>query len=465
MKTRNKFIRTVALGACCISFLLSATACGAIPGGDFANVGNDVVARYFHAAGKLRSGEVMVSGGLGLQIFPPSLFSRRDIAFYHPGDGTYSATFFPLDGSPATMPMLATARSSHTQTTLLDGRVLIAGGYVNATGTSPGVSTASVEIFDPTAGIVIGAEAMSSARGDHTATLLPDGRVVAAGGTSWQLFDPTTNSWSASAMLVRSRVSHSAVLLTDFDGVAGDSRLLLIGGGGNGANTLELLDPTNMTTTLMNSTLSVGVDDLAAIMLADGDVLIVGGQNISTGDTVGDTYRFDPVMDVLTPLADPPNRAGGISDHEIVRFGQYVCVFGGEQQLSGTDTELNYIAIFDAVADAWIADGTMNKVHDDFASVPLSACEVLLIDGGVPLLGQEAPSAANEVFTLTIPDACLDGDVNNDGAVDIKDGEDLSVLLVDRPKRPDHFLYADLNGDGFVDGLDVAGLLAVLLLP
>ena len=219
-----------------------------------------------------------------------------------------------------------------------------------------------------------------------------------------------------------------------------------------------------MTSALLSTTLAVGVNDLAAIRLADGDVLIVAGQNVSTGDTISDVYRLDPVTPTLTPLDDVPNRPSGISDHEIARNGRYVIIFGGEQQIAGADTELNYAAIFDADTNLWIADGTMNNVHDDFASVPISSCELLLIDGGVPLLGQAAPSQSVEVFTLTIPDGCLLGDVNNDGFVDMLDADDLSSLLVDRPRNPDHILYADINDDGFEDGLDLAEFVVALLL-
>lgn len=454
----------VLIGAC-LSFTLGlSSACGAIPGGDFANVGNDVVSRFFHASGKLRSGEVMVTGGLGLQIFPPSLFSRNDISFYHPDLGTFSSSFLPLNGGAAVSPNLVTARSSHTQTTLLDGRVLICGGNVGATGTSPGAATSSVEIFDPYTGIVATIDPMNVPRAAHTAILLPDGRVIVAGGSSWQAFSPDSDSWSNPVAMMRSRTSHAAVLLTDFDGVDGDDRVLLIAGSGSGADSMELINPTSMTSTLLSPTLAVGVNDLAAIRLADGDVLIVAGQNVSTGDTISDVYRLDPVTPTLTPLDDVPNRPDGISDHEIARNGRYVIIFGGEQQVAGADTELNYAAIFDTDSDTWIADGTMNNVHDDFTSVPISACEVLLIDGGVPLLGQEAPSSAAEIFTLTIPDGCQLGDINNDGFVDTLDADDLSALLVDRPRNPDHILYADLNADGFEDGLDLAEFVVALLL-
>ncbi len=436
-----------------------------VSGGSFASTGSDLVPRYFHRASKLRSGDIMVTGGLGLQLFPPSLFSRDAMTFYNPSSGTFTSQFTPGNGDPPTTPTLLVPRSAHTQTSLLDGRILIIGGFVGATGTSQGTPTSAVEVFDPATGGITSAPSMNVARANHTAALLPDGRVVVAGGTTWQVFSPGVDTWSPSSSMLRTRSAHAAVLLTNHAGVPGDHRVLLIGGVGSGADTFELLDPASGTSVLLVSTLAVGVDDLAAMRLANGDVFIAGGQEISTGDTVASCYVLDPVTDVLTPAPGVPNRTDGISDHQIVRFGRYVCIFGGEQEVAGADTELNYAAIFDSVAETWLSDGSMGSVHDDFASVVLSGCDLLLIDGGVPLLGQEAPSTACEVFTLTVPGGCVFGDVDNDGDLDLDDAAALTAVLIDHPLHPAHIERADLNNDGPVDGRDVAVLVSELLGP
>ena len=116
-----------------------------------------------------------------LQLVPASLISLNNISFYNPASNTFSAQFPPLGGGPNTSPTLATARSNHTQTTLLDGRVLITGGYTGASGTSPGSPIASVEVFNPQTGLISAGPPMASTRVDHTATRLPDGRVVIVG--------------------------------------------------------------------------------------------------------------------------------------------------------------------------------------------------------------------------------------------------------------------------------------------
>lgn len=412
----------VVLGAVCVACAAEA----ALVDGDFAATGSDAVARYFHAADTLPDGTVMASGGLGLQIFPPSLYSLSSLSFYDPLAGTWSTSYTPLGGGADVSPSLITARSSHTQTTLDDGRVLIAGGHVGASGTSPGSATASVEVFDPWTGIVTAGPSMNTSRAMHTATLLRDGRVLVAGGSTWQVFDPLSDSWTLGYALQRSRTSHAAVLLPNFADVRGDDRVLLVGGGGSGPHTIELLNPADGSSMLLAATLTIGVDDLAATRLPSGKVLIVGGQNVSTGDTVALTYLLDPVADTIAAGPNVPSRTGGIADHQLVRYGPYAVVLGGEQQLSGTDTILDYAAIFDGVTETWRDVGTMLNVHDDFAVAPLGACDLVIVGGGVPFFGQEAPSATCETLTLNLADACIAGDLDNDADVD---ADDLDVCV------------------------------------
>jgi hypothetical protein len=61
---------------------------------------------------------------------------------------------------------------------LLNGRVLIAGGWSD---TSGGV-LASVELYDPSAGTFLAAGGMIEEREGHSATLLGNGQVLIAGG-------------------------------------------------------------------------------------------------------------------------------------------------------------------------------------------------------------------------------------------------------------------------------------------
>jgi hypothetical protein len=71
-------------------------------------------------------------------------------------------------------------RQQHTATLLPDGRVLITGGYW-----SDGKSwrvLASAEMYDPPAGTFTDIGSIGTPRQGHLATRLPDGRVFIVGG-------------------------------------------------------------------------------------------------------------------------------------------------------------------------------------------------------------------------------------------------------------------------------------------
>ena len=112
-------------------------------------------------------------------------------------------------------------RYRHTATTLPNGLIVVTGGYSSMQGKT--LSTA--EIYDPTGDtFMLLTSTMSDTRMDHTATLLPDGRVLIVGGwsstrnstvASADIFDPSTFLFTPAAPLPFSRHEHTATLLPD----------------------------------------------------------------------------------------------------------------------------------------------------------------------------------------------------------------------------------------------------------
>jgi hypothetical protein len=122
-----------------------------------------------------------------------------------------------------------TARSFHTASLIPNGKVLIAGGTRSTALHNPGSILASAELYDPGNGTFSAAGDMTTARALHTATLLPDGRVLLAGGDgpgSAELYDPSTGTFTATGKMITNRAAHTAILLRN-------GRVLLVGGFAN----------------------------------------------------------------------------------------------------------------------------------------------------------------------------------------------------------------------------------------
>src|SRR5437762_2341799 len=126
---------------------------------------------------------------------------------------------------------MSVARRHAAVTALLDGRVLIVGGNNPAapTTTQP---LASAEIYDPATDTFAPTGSMAVGRTLHTATLLPDGRVLVAGGwnpvadasiASAEIYNPATGSFAATGSMANARGSHAATRTASGD-------VLIVGG-------------------------------------------------------------------------------------------------------------------------------------------------------------------------------------------------------------------------------------------
>jgi|ERR1022692_1853347 hypothetical protein len=87
-----------------------------------------------------------------------------------------------IAGSPGAVSMMGTARWNHTATLLPNGKVLIVGGLGHVANAMMPVSLSSTELYDPSSNSWSPSGALAVAREFHTATLLPTGKVLVAGG-------------------------------------------------------------------------------------------------------------------------------------------------------------------------------------------------------------------------------------------------------------------------------------------
>src|SRR5512133_132139 len=250
-------------------------------------VGALTATRMLHAAAELADRRILLTGGL--PATGSDVYATSTSELFNPATGAFTAS-----GS------MASPRTGHTATRLPDGRVLIAGGR-NSTcwNTCPELIWASAELYDSATGTFTPTGRMAQARYGHTATPLPDGRVLITGGTtpdlpdtavasSVEIYDPATGAFTAAGTMLRPRSHHTATLLT-----AG--RVLLAHGrtqgeGSLASATLEVFDPLLARSMLLTSTLTTRYRHTATRLLS-GDVLLVGGTEGGGGIKLTEVFR------------------------------------------------------------------------------------------------------------------------------------------------------------------------------
>jgi hypothetical protein len=157
---------------------------------------------------------------------------------------TYTLTVTPASGPAVQRQVTVTvasgsttmsaARAYHTETLLPNGKVLLAGGR----GSSSTFHN-SADLYDPASGLITPTGTMATRRVSHTATLLGNGKVLIVGGftsstngtTSAELYDPASGAFTATGSLTRPRGTHTATLLPT-------GEVLIAGGYSGSKNTL-----------------------------------------------------------------------------------------------------------------------------------------------------------------------------------------------------------------------------------
>jgi hypothetical protein len=358
--------------ACIAAFVLSTTLSFAA----WTETGSLHSARASHTATLLPNGYVLAAGGTNNNV---ALASSE---LYSPGSGTWSFT-----GS------LNVARVTARAVLLANGTVLTMGGCINDCLSS---TTASAELYNPASGIWTSTGSMARGRAEFVASLLPSGKVLVAGGctgynangctavtTAAELYNPATGKWSSTGAMRAARMSMTATLLPNGK--------VLVAGGQTAANdalgSSELYNPATGSFSLTGKLITPRSGHTATL-LTNGLVLMAGGENVN-GVSILKAERYNPATGIFTATGNMPSTR---QEHTaaLLPNGSVLVSGGNRVTLSGT-TVLASCAIYNPGSGAWTTASSLKNARVDHTSTLLANGHVL--DAGGDNANNELSSA------------------------------------------------------------------------
>ncbi|MDQ2949340.1 MAG: kelch motif-containing protein, partial [Acidobacteriota bacterium] len=253
------------------------------------------------------------------------------------------------------------ARSAHTATLLPNGKVLLSGGFG-----ALGFGEATAELYDPSTGAFAATGNMTT-RGWHTATLLADGRVLIVGGFGGvdgigkgslpiaELYDTSTGTFTTTGATITALTYHTATLLRD-------GRVLIAG-----PAAAELYDPVSGAFTATGAYSVPGtINPTTATLLSDGKVLLTGSDARFSG---GWTEMYDPSSGTFSSIGSikgwyNENTATLLMNGKVLVAGSDEYPFPAEAEvydpLTGTSSRIeNMTAPHEGSAAVLLPDGTV----------------------------------------------------------------------------------------------------------
>jgi hypothetical protein len=289
-------------------------------------------------------------------------------AFHHPSASSSKV------GSVSAGAMMLEPRSGHSATLLPDGKVLIAGGMRRNQDFYK-----SAELFDPVTGKFHLTGEMNEGRVGQIAVLLPSGKVLIAGGwvghggtSSAELYDPATSKFALISSMQSRRGRPSATLLSNGD-------VLIAGGEENDNEALASAEIFHAKSKSFQKTGSMHHARVAhtATLLHDGRVLVVGGY---AGSVSASGELYDPKAGTFTETgslatARCKHTAGMLPDGRVL-------IAGGSDN-RGWKGNLSSAEIYDAKTGKFTAASALNdsrfKLPDE--AVPLGSGKLLVAGG------------------------------------------------------------------------------------
>ena len=354
-------------------------------------VGMMEIARRNHTANLMPNGDVLITGGSNSEEIPV-----KDAEIFE----VESGIFKPAGN-------MDLSRQNHTSTLLVNGKIIIVGGG----GTDRVLNT--TEFFDPelkrwlvdgSLGSWYFANNLHQSRTNHTATLLPDGKILVTGGhtknlalgenarlgktvvlKSAEIYDPISKTWTATAEMNTERSDHKAILING-DKVLVSGGYFLKKSDSENKRTMEVISTAeiyNPTTEVWTTVTDMQIPRQrhSMITLPDNRILVSGGD--SGQDALGSAEIYDPDSNTWKLTANMLYQRSfpvmvKIPDNKIM-------VFGGAEGTS---------EIFDTATEKWTETGLMSTRITRSAVTTLADGRIISAGG----FGPKGSLASAEIY-------------------------------------------------------------------
>lgn len=335
---------------------------------------------------------------------------------------------FHYSGKFVTTGDMKVGRNDPMTVLLPNGKVLIAGGLDNN-----GNAVSSIEIYDPSLGTFGTGGELTTPRYKGTAVLLQNGKVLFIGGSqnsdgsvskSAEIYDPRSGQSTKISNTAQGRMGAAGVLLPN-------GRVLIVGGDSNGPvskDTAEIFDPSNNSFTQQGA-LNTSLLTQNVFLTSTGKVIVIGQAIKGDAENGIDIEVYDPTSGKFTNSKVKPKdtylySANLLSNGKILITGDINS--SGALPAAKNDLQSDN-EIYDPVQDTLTKTGNLlDQYMSSYSTVTLSDGTVLFVGGA-----QQEDNFQEQVFTSSEIYSPSTGNFSYTGSMHTPRANAMIILLND----------------------------------